>query len=265
MSITGKSLFKAALLTAILSFSAVAMVALPFGHVAEAKNSGGNGGGNGGDHGGGNGGDHGGGHGGGNGNGGSNKNDAGANGAGKSKAESDQVSDEPDDADDDPLDGIKASQLGKLNGFFHASSQALQNASPNSAPGSISHTFRGLLNELAAQEEAEDGTTPVEGDPQVGIDDLAEVLAGASNKPMSPGIVDAILDKLSEEYGDDYSAVTDPDTANATPEPTDPAGDPAPEEPSFAEALADRVNQINGFTTPDDDDAEGAEDPSNPT
>jgi hypothetical protein len=243
MKLRDRSLLHVLFVGGAMALASASMTALPLDSIAFAKNGGGNGGGKGG----GNGADHGGGKGGGQ--GGSNKAESngskGAQGSGQQSADSDET--DPD---------IAPNALGKLNGFFHASVTGLNNASPNSAPGSISQTFRELLNEYVDQQAAppEDGE-----DTEVDLDDLAEVLAGASNKPMTAGIVDKILDRLSDVYNDDYSSVTDPAEAegeNTGDTPEDTEGEP---EPSFSEKLAERVNEINGYETPD---APDEQDPS---
>jgi hypothetical protein len=137
--------------------------------------------------------------------------------------------------------GIAANQLGKLNGFFHASPQALANASPNSAPGAISQGFRDVLREYASQLNDTE-TTGVESPT---LDEVAHALATAVNKEVSPEIVGGILDKLSQTYGDDYSGLTDPDESSTEGQVDAP-------QKSFAEALSDRVNEINGYSSDDE-------------
>ncbi|MBI2254047.1 MAG: hypothetical protein HYU58_05465 [Proteobacteria bacterium] len=227
------------LVGATLVLASAAFVAMPVGNIAVAKNGGGNGGGHG--------------------NGGGNGGNAGGKSADHAANDSDHANGgqnhsnknaTPDD-DDSPT----ASQLGKLNGFLHAAPEALNNASPNSSIGKISQVFHDLLNGFAEQQApegtAEDGTTE---DPnEVTMDDLAGALADATNKTMSPEIVKEVLDRLTEVYGDDYSSLTDEDP-NETPGETPGEG----EEPakSFAEDLSDRVNEINGFSSDSDDEAD---------
>ena len=104
-----------------------------------------------------------------------------------------------------------------------------------------------MLNDLAAHEDAAEEST---GDDVVDIDDAAGVLAEASNKRMTPGTVEAIMDRLEDTYGDDYSNLTEPDDAGEDSSGEEPSG-----EDSFAKALSDRVNEINGYA-PEDDEAE---------
>lgn len=244
------------LVGATLVLASAAFISMPLSNIAIAKNGGGNGNGNGG----GNGGGHG--NGGGNGNGNGN----GGNSGGKS---SDHATNDPSDTnkgqhhgtkDATPDDSPTASELGKLNGFFHAAPEALKNASPNSAPGSISQTFRDALKDFAAQQEPQDPADGTAEDPNaVSMDDLAHVLAEASNKKMSPNIVQGILDRLTEVYGDDYSSLSDGETPDdATDDTTGDTGDGTsgeePEPKGFAQDLSDRVNEINGYSQPDDEE-----------
>jgi hypothetical protein len=64
------------------------------------------------------------------------------------------------------------------------------------------------------------------------------------------------MDLLAEVYGDDYSSLDD-DAATDDTTTGDTTGDTAGEEPeqkSFAEDLSDRVNEINGYSSPSDDE-----------
>lgn len=233
-SLTLKSL----LLGTTLVFASAVLVSAPHANIAFAKNGGGNGGGKGGGNGGGNG------NGGANGGGHADGNSAGhaadhANG-GNSNANKSTT----------PDDSPTPSQLGKLNGFLHASPQALDSASPNSAPGTISQTFRDLLRDYAAQQETETSAEGTPADPNaVSMDDLAGVLAEATNKKMSPATVNEVMDRLTEVYGDDYSSLDD--VADDTTEDT---ADDDPEQKSFAQELSDRVNEINGYAPASDED-----------
>lgn len=236
MKLSNRSLLHVFFVGGTLALATASLMAMPFDSVALAKNGGGNGGGHGGDHGGaGNSGDHGSGG----------KSGSQSNNGAKSSADQDE-------GDADAISDIPANALGKLNGLFHASPTALDNASANSAPGSISQALRELLNDYAEQEQVPEGEV-TEGEDSVELDDLAEVLADASNKPMTPEIVDKILDRLTDVYGDDYSGLTDPDEAA-----TEGTGEETAE-PTFSEALSERVNEINGYDTPEE---EGEQDPS---
>jgi hypothetical protein len=222
---------RVALTALMIGLGVAAISAVPFADHAFADkggngNGGGHGGGNGGGHGGGNGGGHGGGGNGngGNGNGGGNTNGHSHDGAGNSaKAgatdDSDTDGSDTDDSDtassDDTTtdDGsMKANKLGKLNGFFHASPNALANASPNSSIGKISKTFRDALSAFAeanAEPTDTDTETGTEGDaeatPPTGptVEDLGAILAGATNKKVTATQVNAIIDRLAEQNPDD--------------------------------------------------------------
>jgi len=214
---------RVALTALVIGFTGAALTAVPLDNLAFAGNGNGNGGGKGGGNGGGHG--HDGGKGGGNsgGNGGgqdshgaSGQSHAGKGGSAKSGKGGANESDGDPSGDDDSAahDGaLSPSQLGKLNGFFHASENGLANASPNSAHGRISQTFRDALSEYAKANEA--GTDPenpdAPGDPNAtppegpSIDDLGAILAGATNKTVTPTQVKAIIERLADLNPDDES------------------------------------------------------------
>ncbi len=95
-------------------------------------------------------------------------------------------------------DPLQPSNLGRLNGFLHASSSALLHASPNSAVGILSKTYRDALLDF----DASAGTTTT-------LSDLAEILAEAANKPLSPAQITAIDDKLAQANPDKFAGFTD--------------------------------------------------------
>ncbi len=206
---------RVALTALVIGFGVAAVSALPLADVAFAEKGGngkGGGGGNGGGHGGGNGGGqgHGGGNAGGNGQGHGQSGSGNSAKAGPSgEASDDQTADVDGDATDDG--SLNPNNLGKLNGFFHASPNALANASPNSAIGKISQTFRDALSDFAAANQ-DDGSTDGSGDgtgtgetPPTGpsVEDLGAILAGATNKPVTGAQVEAIIDRLAEQNPDD--------------------------------------------------------------
>jgi hypothetical protein len=136
-------------------------------------------------------------------------------------------------------DAMHPSNLGRLNGFMHASPQALANASPNSAVGTLSKTYRDALLGYST-----DGT--------VTTTDLAGILAEAANKPLTGEQVIAVHEKLiatNPEIADDEAL-----SAQLTDE-------------AFADQLADEANEIQAAETDqglgndesddDDDVAEG--------
>jgi hypothetical protein len=95
-------------------------------------------------------------------------------------------------------DPLHPSNLGRLNGFLNASSSALLHASPNSAVGILSKTYRDALLDF----DASSGTTTT-------LSDLAEILAEAANKPLSPEQITAINDKLAQANPEEFEGFAD--------------------------------------------------------
>ncbi|HZG27223.1 MAG TPA: hypothetical protein VE079_02075 [Ensifer sp.] len=88
-----------------------------------------------------------------------------------------------------------ASDLGKLNGFLHASPEALQKAAPNSAIGLVTHGYANALNSyLAGGANAKTAT------------DVYAALEKAANKPLTATTIAAVDAKLAK---------TDPTLAKA--------------------------------------------------
>ncbi|MFN0194941.1 MAG: hypothetical protein ACKVP5_23670 [Aestuariivirga sp.] len=143
---------------------------------------------------------------------------AGANGKGHGKGlQSDHVQEAKTSHAKGKLskeEAMHPGNLGRLNGFLNASPQALANASPNSAVGTLSKTYRdALLNA--------DGT--------VTTDDLAGILAEAANKPLTGEQVIAVHEKL---------IATNPELAE------DEALSAQLTDEDFADELADEANEI---------------------
>src|SRR5262245_58393094 len=141
---------------------------------------------------------------------------------------------------EDDEDSLQANELGRLNGFMHASPQALAHASPKSAIGKISKEYRdALLGFTGTGEEAPDEA--------ITEDDLAGILAEAANKPLTGEQVVAIHEKL---------------IAN-NPELADEAVAAQLTDEDFADQLADEANEIQateanqGLGNSDEDEAEG--------
>ncbi len=108
-------------------------------------------------------------------------------------------------------DPMHPSNLGRLNGFLHASPQALANASPNSAIGILSKTYRDALAAYATSLAPTDPTLTAD-TTTLTTDDMAAILAKAANKPLTAEQVAAINDKLAAANPDDladYAAMTD--------------------------------------------------------
>jgi len=143
---------------------------------------------------------------------------------------------------DDPL---HPSNLGRLNGFLHASPQALLNASANSAIGILSKTYaEALLGYAASSDETEETVT---------TEDLAEILAEAANKPLTGEQVLAIHEKLIEtnpELAEVATAEESTDeAATETPESTEESETVDLTDPDFADQLADEANDIQATET----------------
>jgi hypothetical protein len=140
---------------------------------------------------------------------------AGGQGKGKGSQQASKGTEKAKLAKDDPL---HPSNLGRLNGFLHASPQALANASPNSAIGVLSKTYKDALSSYLG----------IGDDPTITVteDDLAAILAKAANKPLSPEQIDAINEKL---------ATVDSELADALE---------AQPDDSLSETLADLANDI---------------------
>jgi hypothetical protein len=118
-------------------------------------------------------------------------------------------------------DPMHPSNLGRLNGFMHASPQALASASPNSAIGTLSKTYKdALLGYTGTAEEVPEEAITEE--------DLAEILAEAANKPLTGEQVVAIHEKLIA----------------ANPELAEEAVAAQLTDEDFADELADEANEI---------------------
>lgn len=80
-----------------------------------------------------------------------------------------------------------ASDLGKLNGFLHASPEALQKAAPNSAIGLVTHGYADALNSyLTGGANAKTAT------------DVYAALEKAANKPLTATTIAAVDAKLAK-------------------------------------------------------------------
>jgi hypothetical protein len=80
-----------------------------------------------------------------------------------------------------------ASDLGKLNGFLHASPEALQKAAPNSAIGLVTHGYADALNSyLAGGANAKTAS------------DVYAALEKAANKPLTAATITAVDNKLAK-------------------------------------------------------------------
>ncbi len=145
-----------------------------------------------------------------------------ANGKGHGKGQSDQVQEAKKSHGKGKLskdEAMHPSNLGRLNGFLNASPQALANASPNSAVGTLSKTYRDALLNV-------DGT--------VTTDELAGILAEAANKPLTGEQVLAVHEKL---------IATNPELAE------DEALSAQLTDEDFADELADEANEIQATET----------------
>ncbi len=104
--------------------------------------------------------------------------------------------------------GIRPNDLGRLNAFLNASSNALKKAAPNSAIGILASQYAGALSTYV--DAVNGGQLPAPT-----LDDAAALLARAANKPLSPDIVAAINARLAAENPDIPSLAGLADPANA--------------------------------------------------
>jgi hypothetical protein len=238
MSPTIRNLLASLLIAAV---APMALAALDLEQPAYAKN--GNGGGNGGGHGGGNGGGNGNGNGGGHGNGhGDNAKGGNANGHSKTADASNT---------DGEGDGLAPNELGKLNGILNASPTAIAHASASSPKG-IAREFGEALADLLDSKN----TTPpadTEEPDQVTTDQLGEMMARMTNKPVTADQVQALAEKLGIETTDEPPA---------DEQASEGEGEQAPAlDQETAQEIADKANAIHdtadaGNTGDTDDDAE---------
>jgi hypothetical protein len=154
---------------------------------------------------------------------------AGDPGKGKALGKSDDGDDEPgapafarkhdkhfDDADDDPDehwfdddhddDGPPPSpdQLGRLNGFLHASDQGRLNAAPGSAVGMISHGYADALGDYLHARSLIGIDPDAEEDAEDALDRAGAILGAAANKPVSPEVVATINGQIvAADFSDD--------------------------------------------------------------
>ena len=232
----------------IAAVAPIALAALDLEQAAFAKN--GNGGGNGGGHGGGNGGgkDH----------GKSGEAHGKSSEAKAAKAEAKAV-----DADEgEESEGLAPNELGKLNGVLHASPNAIAHASANSPIGTAREFGEALAGFLDSAEEPTEGEAPAEGeeatteeDTAPTIDDLGEMMARMTNKPVTADQVQAVADKLGIETTDEAPADEDTTGDEAAEDATDDpaAGDEPPAlDQETAQEIADKANEIHGFDTGED-------------
>ncbi len=217
----------------IAAVAPIGLAALDLEQPAFANN--GNGGGNGGGHGGGNGGGHGHGH---------------DNGHAK-KADAAAETDTEIVADEEVSDGLAPNEMGKLNGVMNADLQAIGNASINSPLGMAREFGEALSDFLDASEDEGETEEEADEDP-VTVDELGELMAGMTNKFVTPEQVQAVADKVAgledEGEGEDESEPDDDGLQDLDPE--------------LAQEIADEANEIHGFTdeTEASDDTDDADD-----
>jgi hypothetical protein len=247
MSPTIRTLLTSLMIAAV---APIGLAALDLEQAAYAGNGNGNGGGNGGGHGGGNGGGH-----------GKSSED---HGNAKGQAKTSDVA--ATDGEETEGEGLAPNELGKLNGVLHASPNAIAHASESSPIGTAREFGEALAGFLDSAETPEEGEAPAEGeetadeDTAPTIDELGEMMARMTNKPVTADQVQAVAEKVGIETTDE--APTDEDTTGEeTAEGTteDPAaGDEPPAlDQATAQGIADKANEIHGFDTGDDtgDDA----------
>jgi hypothetical protein len=155
----------------------------------------------------------------------SNGSNAGGNGVGNSfglsTADANATNNGNNVAKTDPM---HPSRLGRLNGFLNASSNALSNSSPNSAIGAVAQGYRDALSAYLG------------GDLNVDADDVADAIAAAANKTLTPEQVNAINERLAEENPND------PNLSGLSNPTNDPAVEAAND--ALAADIAARANEI---------------------
>ncbi|MET0527122.1 MAG: hypothetical protein ABW003_02035 [Microvirga sp.] len=90
-----------------------------------------------------------------------------------------------------------ASHFGKLNGFMHASSTALANASVKSPLGAIAQTYAGALASYLSVDQTKATPEQIE-TAQEKLESAALILGGIANKPVSNDVVAAVNSRLGE-------------------------------------------------------------------
>jgi hypothetical protein len=279
----------------------VGMAILDLDPPAFAKNGGGNGGGHGGGNGGGHGNSNSGNHGNANGHAKTSDSDTAADGDSDTASVADTKS-HKSKAGLTGEDSLSPSALGKLNGVLHASPTAIAHASINSPIGTaraFGEALAGFLGAATTDDTTDETTDDTTGDEtttdetQPGIDQLGAMMANMTNKPVTAEQVEAVAAKLGIETAPDEAtddsttddAATGDDTTGddtigdeTTSDETtgdDTTGDEAagdepadqPEAPKLdqatAEAIAEKANEIHGFTdgtdTTDDTDGDTAD------
>lgn len=115
--------------------------------------------------------------------------DGGGNGGGHGNGNGSAHSASASAGDSDQGSGsdLSANQLGKLNGFLHASPSALKHASPKSAIGKVV-AYGGLLAGYLSPQQGTAAPT---------LAQLAAAFAAATNKPVTPAVIEAINAKLA--------------------------------------------------------------------
>jgi hypothetical protein len=94
-------------------------------------------------------------------------------------------------------------ELGRLNGFLHASDEGRLHAAPGSAVGMISHAYAEALDDYV-DARSRIGTDPdARHDAAVALARAAAILGAAANKPLSPRIVAEINAEVAP--GDHFS------------------------------------------------------------
>jgi hypothetical protein len=261
MSPTIRTLLTSFLIAAV---APVGLAALDLEQPAFAGNGNGNGGGNGGGHGGGNGGGNGGGH-----SGDHAKSEDHGNATGHAKsADVDAPSD-----DDGESDGLAPNELGKLNGVLHASPNAIAHANANSPIGTareFGEALAGFLDSTPPAEGETEGEDVAE-DEAPTIDDLGAMMANMTNKPVTADQVQAVADKLgiktTDEAPEDGAPGDETADDQASEDPT--AGEEPPAlDQETAQEIADKANEIHGFsddTTDDGDETADAGDTTDET
>jgi len=154
-----------------------------------------------------------------------------------------------------------------VNGVLHASPTAIAHASANSPIGTA-RAFGDALADFLDSAETEDptgeDTTADEGDEaaqdDVTVDELGEMMARMTNKPVTAEQVQAVAEKVGIESEDEASGdeATGDEAAGDEATGDEASDDQASEDPSeggeapkldqeTAQAIADKANEIHGY------------------
>jgi hypothetical protein len=145
---------------------------------------------------------------------------------------------------------LAPSALGKLNGVLHASPNAIAHANINSPIGTAKAFGEALAGLLGGEDTTNEEEATEEDSEPVTVDQLGEMMANMTNKPVTAAQVEAVAAKVGIETEEDADEATGDETATddtAADEPSDEDQAPKLDE-ATAEAIANKANEIHGFT-----------------